>query len=460
LKSKSVFGIMLSFLVIGTLMLTSNIQAVEAEPITWYVDDGGGADFTRIQDAVIAASSGDTIYVYSGTYYENVIVNKNNLTLVGENMYSTVIDANWMGDAVLISANNTRVVGFTIQNSGWGSLESGVRVESASGNSISQNILVNNHAGILLRYSSDNEVTNNTAILNGYGGITLLSSSNNIVANNTASFNEYGISLSKDLYGSSYSNIVTGNIASYNEYGISLWYTSDDNSITCNNVSNNNYGIFFFDSSFNQIFHNNFIDNTVQVNCIESMNVWDNSYPSCGNHWSDYTDQDFFIGAGQNQPGSDGVWDHPYFIDDSNKDGYALVNPWTIFWIPPTLPPAGAFADLIQRQAWPEYHHYDISRHGDAGQTLHARVKNLGYETVWVKAVFKIVKEDGSARVIETEPLMIEQEEIAVLSANFGPLTEQDVGRYSVSAFCWYSHNKIVWVQGEERKTFSFTVVS
>ncbi|MDY6965908.1 MAG: NosD domain-containing protein, partial [Halobacteriota archaeon] len=53
-----------------------------AAATTWTVDDSGGADFTKIQDAVNAASAGDTIIVYSGTYYENVIVDKQ-LTLRG-----------------------------------------------------------------------------------------------------------------------------------------------------------------------------------------------------------------------------------------------------------------------------------------------------------------------------------------------------------------------------------------
>ncbi len=49
------------------------------------VDDDGGAgvDYTTIQAAVDVASAGDTIEVRSGTYNENVDVNKT-LTLIGE----------------------------------------------------------------------------------------------------------------------------------------------------------------------------------------------------------------------------------------------------------------------------------------------------------------------------------------------------------------------------------------
>lgn len=35
---------------------------------TWYVDDDGGADFSKIQDAINNANQGDTIIVRVGTY--------------------------------------------------------------------------------------------------------------------------------------------------------------------------------------------------------------------------------------------------------------------------------------------------------------------------------------------------------------------------------------------------------
>ncbi|MDH5771031.1 MAG: Ig-like domain repeat protein, partial [Candidatus Bathyarchaeota archaeon] len=56
-----------------------------------------------------------------------------------------------------------------------------------------------------------------------------------------------------------------------------------------------------------------------------SINVWDDNYPSGGNYWSNYLGVDLKSGPSQDQPGSDGLGDVPYIIDDYNRDRYPLV---------------------------------------------------------------------------------------------------------------------------------------
>lgn len=53
---------------------------------TYIVDDDGFSNYKTIQDAVIAASDGDTIYVKPGNYSEEVILNKSLslMPLIGE----------------------------------------------------------------------------------------------------------------------------------------------------------------------------------------------------------------------------------------------------------------------------------------------------------------------------------------------------------------------------------------
>jgi hypothetical protein len=61
---------------------------------------------------------------------------------------------------------------------------------------------------------------------------------------------------------------------------------------------------------------------------VGSVNVWDDGYPSGGNHWSDYVSVDVKNGIGQDLPGSDGIGDTPYTIDADNVDRYPLMNPY------------------------------------------------------------------------------------------------------------------------------------
>jgi parallel beta-helix repeat protein len=127
------------------------------------------------------------------------------------------------------------------------------------------------------------------------------------------------------LYRSSYISITGSNIME-NRYGIHLM-DSSHNSIIGNNITFNiELGIYIEDSSFNSIYHNNFVNNTKHVYSTGSTNVWDDGYPSGGNYWSNYTDVDFYNGPNQDQPGSDGIWDHSYLIRDDNSDRYPFVN--------------------------------------------------------------------------------------------------------------------------------------
>jgi len=69
------------------------------------------------------------------------------------------------------------------------------------------------------------------------------------------------------------------------------------------------------------------------------INTWDDGYPSGGNYWSDDTHEtvDEKSGPKQDQPGSDGIADTPYIINDYNRDRYPLMT--SLIPIPDTIPP-------------------------------------------------------------------------------------------------------------------------
>ena len=175
---------------------------------TWYVDDDGGADFTRIQNAINNASDGDTIIVYSGVYYENVVVNKS-VTLKGVNL--PVVDAG-KRSAIILTADGITLIGFTTTNSGLTWPFTGTwEISTITGNIVSNN----NNAGIYL-FGSNNIITGNN-VCNNNNGIRLSSSSSN--------------------------NSITGNNVCNNSYGIRLYF-SCNNSITGNTLINDGLSVY------------------------------------------------------------------------------------------------------------------------------------------------------------------------------------------------------------------------
>ena len=150
---------------------TANIENIGK---TIYVDDDGGADFTKIQDAINASEDGDTVFVYSGTYYENLLINKS-VELIGEYKETTIIDGQYKDTVVYITKDFVNIAGFTIQNSGVNVDLSGLYINS-NFSIIKQNIIRSdmehgNAYGIFLINASYNTIDNNIIEDNYQSGI-------------------------------------------------------------------------------------------------------------------------------------------------------------------------------------------------------------------------------------------------------------------------------------------------
>jgi hypothetical protein len=94
---------------------------------TWIIDQSGGGDFYTIQEGIDASSNSDTIFVYPGTYFENIDFIGKDITVAslllttGNESYidSTIIDGNQNGSVVTFEndeTNNAVLMGFTIQH--------------------------------------------------------------------------------------------------------------------------------------------------------------------------------------------------------------------------------------------------------------------------------------------------------------------------------------------------------
>lgn len=140
----------------------------------WFVDGDGGKDFTRIQDAIDSdnVSDGDTIYVYKGTYRENIIIDKP-IELVGEDKVETVIDANQSGYGIFIETSRVRIRGIKITNSGR--LFSGIKINRESGGAVSYIDIIDcfiTHHGIGIELNHNDTsivVISHCKITNNYG---------------------------------------------------------------------------------------------------------------------------------------------------------------------------------------------------------------------------------------------------------------------------------------------------
>lgn len=117
-----------------------------------------------------------------------------------------------------------------------------------------------------------------------------------------------------------------------------------------------------------------------------------------------------------------------------------------------------ARANLVKKSAWPSKHHFVVSKHGP-NQTLYGIVKNLGSLDLHVYVRFDIVRDDTLIATVTTSTTVLAPDTQMLLSADFGPLTEADVGKYYVSATVWYSWSGFYYTQGDKLKTFSFAVV-
>jgi parallel beta-helix repeat protein len=193
---KKILGILAVMLLI-LMMIPISISSDATFGKTIYVDDDGGADYTRIQDAIDAAEEGDTVFVYSGTYYENIDIGKS-ISLMGENKETTIIDGDQKGIVVNISSNGITINGFTIKNSyKW---SCGIFVEGSNNNLISDNVISENNYGIKLDHSDENIISNNEFLSNVIG-IIILGGDDNIITDNII-FQIIGSGISSYYHGS------------------------------------------------------------------------------------------------------------------------------------------------------------------------------------------------------------------------------------------------------------------
>ncbi|MHA2214421.1 MAG: NosD domain-containing protein [Candidatus Hodarchaeales archaeon] len=341
---------------------------------TWFVDDDltdyPAADFMSIQEAVNAASDGETIIVFQGTYIENVKVNKSVTIESYDGPDVTVVQASNNQDHVFkITSNNVTINGFTIEradytycagffinrcefatisnnigknnwwflylynsnhsfitnnfydNSTYLAYSNNNTIRNNDGSSLQfdishNNDLLNNnfrgYTGIYIQSSKHNSITNNTFIVD-HDGITLYLSDYNLINNNslsnTGQSKEYFPPSGIEISTSAY-NIFSNNIISHFRDGIIFNAGSYNNTFTRNNVSQAFVGIQLFQSMSNRIYFNNF-------RCINDVYVYTWTIT---NFWVSQ-DQITYNYSGQTYTNYTGNYWYNYDGNDNNQDG-------------------------------------------------------------------------------------------------------------------------------------------
>ena len=208
--------------------------SVKAESII--VDCNGDGNYTTIQEAINNASTGDTIYVWSGTYYENILVNKS-VSLIGNGTNNTMIWGDGNDDVINVTADWVNITGFTINATVLPYLGVAIKLNGIQNCIIANNNCSNYYFGIFLSSSSHNKLINNNCS-NKINGIRLKSSSWNLIEGNNCSYNSGDALRLED----SSNNIVVNNNCSNNSFHAIYSEFSSNNTISNNTCLNNELG--------------------------------------------------------------------------------------------------------------------------------------------------------------------------------------------------------------------------
>jgi nitrous oxidase accessory protein NosD len=194
-------------------------------------------DYLTIQEAINAANVGDTVYVRSGIYKENLTINKG-LRLIGENRMTTVIDGEYR-QAKNIFINQTHDVeisGFTVRNV---SMAENIDIEQSNDVFIHDSIICHTQACNIAAWGSTHIEISNSMMFDSYCCMSLIHINHCLIENNEI-FNHTMCCIS--FLGDD--NIIRNNTLNgnykYDKYGWWGWMTNGIDVAGSNNTIINN----------------------------------------------------------------------------------------------------------------------------------------------------------------------------------------------------------------------------
>jgi len=375
---KKIIGFVILFILICSGYTISSDQNITKSGNILYVGGSGLGNYTTIQSALDDAESEDTVFVYNGIYYENLDIPIDDIQLLGENKYETIIsgDTQTKNGITIKNHEQVHISNFTIRNipthpseSYWHSNGIHIWAQKSSGiNGEASNNIIDN----CIIYNCSNNAIRITAIDVGQTVAYNLVSNCEIFHNGfNDHYSRFGIYISadEDPGGSSiaHNNIVKKSNIYMNYFGgVYIGHegeTCENKIVYCQIYNNSGDGVFLYSGGPTAPFtHSNMIlSSTICRNQGRGVNITDdglgpcnnnsivncnfynntiNTYDECTNNWYNETYHlgnyyDDYTGIDTNH---DFIGDTYYSIPGGmNEDAYPLMqqggNPSSVVWV-------------------------------------------------------------------------------------------------------------------------------
>jgi parallel beta-helix repeat protein len=253
------------------------------------VDDEGDGEYVSIKEAVNNANPGDTIEVYSGTYYEHyILIEKNDITLKGisyelgngSDTGKPFINGEGKDHVIEIKSQRITIDDFRIENKGGTGAYGIIGIWRGADNClVSHNDISHSIMGCIGCDSNNNSILNNNISYSVIRQGIVLGGEYNLISGNIITDVETGICV-----WDSNNNTITGNkIMRCSDFGIDVG--GNYNKIIGNQLEDNHIGIQIW-NFFNSVKRNNFINNDLHAQFIYGIpilqrftNIW------FGNYW-------------------------------------------------------------------------------------------------------------------------------------------------------------------------------
>jgi len=283
-----------------------NINNTQAKTI--YIDDNNtngpwdgtlNHPYKNINDGIQNATEGDTIYIFNGTYKENININKR-LSLIGEG--NTIIDGMYQDYVIHVISNNVVLKDLIIRNSGGYKGNTGILIKSDN-NLVIECQIYRTRTGLKIQKGDGNEIKKSVFHTNAEAVKTVSSDKTNI-EECVFYHNAYGFDIEHsndiriyDCYIhtngigvllNDSANINVSKCAIYNnndnEGGVMIFFCNNISVFNCN-VEHNGFGFKIGDSrdvliSYTDIKNNTHVGLSIETKSenivIENCNIRDN----------------------------------------------------------------------------------------------------------------------------------------------------------------------------------------